>query len=69
MNLALARIYRARGDNVQALNMMKRQLSDYSQMKPENAARRGDMFYPLAYWDIIAQSHAGGSLDPYQVRV
>ena len=68
INLALARIYRAREDNVQALNVMKRSYPDYSQMKPEEMRRdEWDMFYPLAYWDIITPESRARSLDPYQV--
>jgi soluble lytic murein transglycosylase len=68
VNLALARIYRAREDNVQALNVMKRSYPDYSQMKPEEMRRdEWDMFYPLAYWDIIKPESRARSLDPYQV--
>ncbi len=68
INLAIARIYRAREDNVQALNVMKRSYPDYSQMKPEEMRRdEWDAFYPLAYWDIITQESRARSLDPYQV--
>ena len=68
VNLAIARIYRAKNDNVQALNILKRSYPDYSQMKPEEMRRdEWDIFYPLAYWDIIAQSARARSLDPYQV--
>jgi soluble lytic murein transglycosylase len=68
VNLAIARIYRAKNDNVQALNILKRSYPDYSQMKPEEMRRdEWDVFYPLAYWDIIAQSARARSLDPYQV--
>src|SRR5258706_1978367 len=68
VNLAIARIYRARGDNVQALNTLKRSYPDYSQMKPEEMRKdEWDTFYPLAYWDIISQSARAHSLDPYQV--
>ena len=68
VNLAIARIYRARNDNVQALNILKRSYPDYSQMKPEEMRRdEWDIFYPLAYWDIIMQSARARSLDPYQV--
>ncbi len=56
VNLAIARIYRARNDNVQALNVLKRSYPDYSQMKPEEMrSDEWDVFYPLAYWDIIVQ--------------
>src|SRR6266550_295773 len=68
VNLAIARIYRAKNDNVQALNILKRSYPDYSQMKPEEMRRdEWDIFYPLAYWDMISQSARARSLDPYQV--
>jgi soluble lytic murein transglycosylase len=68
VNLAIAKIYRSRNDNVQALNVLKRSYPDYSQMKPEEMRPdEWDIFYPLAYWDIIAQESRARSLDPYQV--
>ena len=68
VNLAIARIYRAKNDNVQALNTLKRSYPDYSQMKPEEMRKdEWDIFYPLAYWEIISQSARAHSLDPYQV--
>jgi soluble lytic murein transglycosylase len=68
VNLAIAKIYRARNDNVQALNFFKRSYPDYSQMKPEEMRTdEWDIFYPLPYWDIIKQSASARSLDPYQV--
>ncbi|HEX8143968.1 MAG TPA: transglycosylase SLT domain-containing protein [Pyrinomonadaceae bacterium] len=68
INLALARIYRARVDNVRALNILKTSYPDYSQMKPEELTREEwDVFYPLAYWDIIVQEARAKNLDPHQV--
>ena len=68
VNLALARIYRSREDNVRALNILKQSYPDYSQMKPEEMTREEwDVFYPLAYWDIIVQESRAKRLDPYQV--
>lgn len=68
VNLAIAKVYRARNDNVQALNVLKRSYPDYSQMKPEEMRPdEWDIFYPLAYWDIITQESRARSLDPYQV--
>lgn len=68
VNLAIAKIYRSRNDNVQALNYLKRSYPDYSQMKPEEMRRdEWDVFYPLAYWDIITQESRARGLDPYQV--
>ena len=68
VNLAIAKIYRARNDNVQALNVFKRSYPDYSQMEPgEMRPDEWDIFYPLQYWDIITQESRARSLDPYQV--
>jgi len=68
VNLAIAKIYRAKDDNVQALNYFKRSYPDYSQMKPEEMRRdEWDVFYPLAYWEIITQESRAKRLDPYQV--
>jgi soluble lytic murein transglycosylase len=68
VNLAIARIYRAKNDNVQALNVLKRSYPDYSQMKPEEMRRdEWDIFYPLSYWDIITQESRARRLDPFQV--
>ncbi|HET9479638.1 MAG TPA: transglycosylase SLT domain-containing protein [Pyrinomonadaceae bacterium] len=68
VNLAIAKIYRSRDDNVRALNTLRRSFPDYSQMKPEEMTReQWDVFYPLAYWDIIVQESRARNLDPYQV--
>jgi soluble lytic murein transglycosylase len=68
INLATAKIYRSNDDNVRALNTLKISFPDYSQMKPEEMTREEwDVFYPLAYWDIIVQESRARSLDPYQV--
>ena len=68
VNLALARIYRLSEDNVRALNLLKRSYPDYAQMKPEELTREEwDVFYPLAYWDIIVQESRARNLDPHQV--
>src|SRR5438874_10727840 len=68
VNFAIAKIYRAKNDNVQALNYLKRSYPDYSQMKPEEMRRdEWDVFYPLSYWDIITQESRARGLDPYQV--
>lgn len=68
VNLAIAKIYRSEDDNVRALNTLKVSFPDYSQMKPEEMTREEwDVFYPLAYWDIIVQESRARSLDPYQV--
>jgi soluble lytic murein transglycosylase len=68
VNLAIARIYRSQNDNVRALNTLKKSYPDYSQMKPAEMTREEwDVFYPLAYWDIIVEQARARNLDPYQV--
>jgi soluble lytic murein transglycosylase len=68
VNLAIARIYRSQNDNVRALNTLKKSYPDYSQMKPEELTTdEWDVFYPLAYWDIIVEQSRAKNLDPYQV--
>jgi soluble lytic murein transglycosylase len=68
VNLAIAKIYRSRNDNVQAFNALRRSYPDYSQMKVEEMRPdEWDVFYPLQYWDIIKQEARARGLDPYQV--
>src|SRR5919206_1769914 len=68
LNLAKAKLYRARNDNVQALNVLRRSFPDYSQMNVEELTRdEWDVFYPLAYWDTISQESRAKNLDPYTV--
>ena len=68
LNLAKARLLRFAGDNVAAFNVLRRSYPDYSQMKPEEMSREAwDVFYPLAFWDVIVQESRARSLDPYTV--
>jgi soluble lytic murein transglycosylase len=68
VNLAIAQIYRSNEDNVRALNALRRSFPDYAQMKPQEMTReQWDVFYPLAYWDIIVRESKAKNLDPYQV--
>jgi soluble lytic murein transglycosylase len=68
LNLAKAKLYRARNDNVQAFNVLKRSFPDYSQMEVEDMTRdEWNVFYPLAYWDTITQEARAKNLDPYIV--
>ncbi|MFL6255969.1 MAG: transglycosylase SLT domain-containing protein [Pyrinomonadaceae bacterium] len=68
LNLAKAQLYRARNDNVQAFNVLRRSFPDYSQMEPEELTREEwDVFYPLAFWDAIRQEATARALDPYIV--
>jgi soluble lytic murein transglycosylase len=68
LNLAKAQLYRARNDNVQAFNILRRSFPDYSQMEPEELTQaEWDVFYPLAFWDAIRQESVARTLDPYTV--
>jgi soluble lytic murein transglycosylase len=68
LNLAKAQLYRARNDNVQAFNILRRSFPDYSQMEPEELTpAEWDVFYPLAFWDAIKQEARARNLDPYTV--
>jgi len=68
LNLAKARLHRARTQNVEAFNVLRRSFPDYSQMKPEELTPdEWDVFYPLAFWDVIKQEAAARDLDPYTV--
>jgi soluble lytic murein transglycosylase len=68
INIALARHYRLKGDNVSALLALAKSYPDYSQMFPEEMGREEwDIFYPLTNWDQIRAWAKNRSLDPYQV--
>ncbi|MBC7795489.1 MAG: transglycosylase SLT domain-containing protein, partial [Pyrinomonadaceae bacterium] len=68
INLGVAKLYRRRGDNVNALLALARSYPDYSQMKPEELSREEwDIFYPLNYWETIKLWAKTRTLDPYQV--
>ena len=68
LNLAKARIYRTRQQNLQAFLALQKSYPDYSQMKPEELTREEwDVFYPLAYWETITREARTRSIDPYRV--
>jgi soluble lytic murein transglycosylase len=68
VNLTLARHYRLREDNVNALLSLARSYPDYPQMFPEEMGREEwDIFYPLHSWQQIKLWAQARSLDPYQV--
>lgn len=68
VNMAVAKIYRAREDNLRAFMELRKSYPDYAQMKPEELTREEwDIFYPLSYWDIIVQEARAKRLDPHQV--
>lgn len=68
INLALARHYRLKGDNVNALLALAKSYPDYAQMFPEEMGREEwDIFYPLTNWDQISSWAKHRNLDAYQV--
>lgn len=68
VNLAVAKLYRLREDNTNALLALARSYPDYSQMFPEEMGKEEwDIFYPLNYWDQIKLWAKNRNLDSYQV--
>lgn len=68
INTALARHYRWKGDNTNALITMMKSYPDYAQMFPEEMGREEwSLFYPLSDWDQIKLWGKARGLDPYQV--
>ena len=68
INLALAKYYRLKGDNVNAFLALAKSYPDYSQMLPEEMGREEwDIFYPLSHWDQISAWAKNRNLDQYQI--
>jgi soluble lytic murein transglycosylase len=68
INLALARHYRFKGDNVNALLALAKSYPDYSQMFPEEMDREEwEIFYPHVSWDQVKAWAKHRNLDVYQV--
>ena len=68
VNLAVAKLYRLREDNVSALLTLAKSYPDYSQMFPEEMSREEwDIFYPLNHWEQIKIWANNRRLDPYLV--
>ncbi len=68
VNLALARHYRFKGDNVNALLALAKSYPDYAQMFPEEMGRdEWEIFYPLTNWSDIKYWAGERNLDRYQV--
>jgi len=68
INLALAKHFRLKGDNVSALLALAKSYPDYSQMNPEEMGQEEwDIFYPLTNWDDIKKWAKARNLDHYQV--
>ncbi|MBA2737114.1 MAG: lytic transglycosylase domain-containing protein, partial [Pyrinomonadaceae bacterium] len=68
INLALAKHYRFKGDNVGALLALAKSYPDYSQMNPEEmGTEEWSIFYPLTNWKEIKYWAKQRNLDVYQV--
>ena len=68
INLALAKHYRLKGDQVNALLSLAKSYPDYAQMFPEEMGRdEWDIFYPLTSWNDIKYWAKQRNLDSYQV--
>jgi soluble lytic murein transglycosylase len=68
INLALAKHYRLKGDQVNALLSLAKSYPDYAQMFPEEMGREEwDIFYPLTNWNDIKYWAGQRRLDPFQV--
>lgn len=68
INLSLAKHYRLKGDQVNALLSLAKSYPDYSQMFPEELGRdEWDIFYPLTNWNDIKYWAKQRNLDAYQV--
>ncbi len=66
--MAVAKLYRLREDNVNAMLALARSYPDYSQMFPEEMGKEEwDIFYPLTHWDQIKLWAKNRNLDAYQV--
>jgi soluble lytic murein transglycosylase len=68
VNLRIAQVFRANGENVAAINALKRAYPDYGQTLPEEMSREAwDIFYPLKWWQNINEEARRHGLDPYFV--
>jgi soluble lytic murein transglycosylase len=68
VNLRMAQIYRTNGENVTAINALKRAYPDYGQMLPEEMPREvWEVFYPLKWWSNIKEEARRHGLDPYLI--
>lgn len=68
VNLRIAQIFRFNGENVAAINALKRAYPDYGQTLPEEMSREAwDVFYPLKWWANVKEEAKRHNLDPYLI--
>jgi soluble lytic murein transglycosylase len=66
VNLRLAKIYFARGDNLQATIVLRRAYPDLFSYKDSDLPREAwEIFFPLSNWDVIKQEARRYAIDPY----
>ncbi len=68
INMALARHYRWKGDNVKAFLALRASYPDYAQMFPEEMGREEwSIFYPVVNWAEVRHWSGQRGLDMYEV--
>jgi soluble lytic murein transglycosylase len=68
INLEIARIHRARGENVKAVMVLQRAHPDFTAYQGNEAPREVfEIFFPLIEWEQIKKEAARNNLDPYVV--
>ena len=68
INLQIAQIYRARNENLSAVNVLKRAYPDYGQALLSEMPRGAwDVFYPLGWWATIKEEAKRNNIDPYLI--
>jgi soluble lytic murein transglycosylase len=66
VNLRLAQIYFAHGDNLQATIVLRRPYPDLFSYKDSELPREAwEIFFPLSNWDVIKQEARRYAIDPY----
>jgi soluble lytic murein transglycosylase len=68
INLEIARVHRARGENLKAVLTLQRAHPDYASYQGNEVPREiFEIFFPLTEWNAIKKEAARNGLDPYVV--
>jgi soluble lytic murein transglycosylase len=68
LNLRIAQLLQQAGENVAAIEVLRRAYPDYAQSLPDELPREAwEIFYPLAWWPEIQAEARRHKLDPYLV--
>jgi soluble lytic murein transglycosylase len=66
VNLRLAQVYFARGDNYQATLILRKGYPDIYSYKDEEIPREAwEVMFPLAHWETIKQQASAQNIDPF----